>query len=234
MIVFFDIGATLIDGPAETPARLLARRFGLSDGVRRALDQRLLTGAISGREALAAFLVDDCGAGLMDAAAAVNEVWRSQTEGPAIIPGAAELFGALGAAGIPYGFISNIWQPYAESFLRLFGPLVAGRPCTFSYRLGVAKPDPSLYRSAMAATGNAAGASVMIGDSYDNDMAPAIALGMRTIWLLCRPAKEQRFAGEVASGRLPSPDATVSSLALLSPSLIRQILDRNPPSETTP
>lgn len=224
MIVFLDIGATLIDGPSETPARLLARRFGLADDQRRAIDLSLLTGRISGRQSLLDTLVGDYGAAPQDASGAVDEVWDQQTHGPAAIPGGAELLESLERAGISYGFISNIWQPYAESFFRLYGPLATGRQCLFSYRLGVAKPDPAVYRAALAVTGNAAAECVMVGDSYDNDIAPAIAVGMRTVWLMHRPDKERRFAEDAASGRLPGADLTMASIADLSPSAILDLM----------
>ena len=52
-----------------------------------------------------------------------------------------------------------------------------------SGRLGLYKPDPGIYRAALATLGVPATAAIMVGDSLDKDCAPARGLGMRTVWL---------------------------------------------------
>ncbi len=52
-----------------------------------------------------------------------------------------------------------------------------------SGRLGLRKPDPALFRLALARLGLRADEVVFIGDSYPRDMVPSAAAGMRTIWL---------------------------------------------------
>ncbi|MBI3270751.1 MAG: HAD family hydrolase [Planctomycetes bacterium] len=48
---------------------------------------------------------------------------------------------------------------------------------------GVRKPDPAIFKLALARLGVEARATCMIGDSLERDIAPARALGMRTLWL---------------------------------------------------
>ncbi|MBI5366408.1 MAG: HAD family hydrolase [Planctomycetes bacterium] len=48
---------------------------------------------------------------------------------------------------------------------------------------GVRKPDPAIYHLALSRLGLPGKAVCMIGDSLERDIAPARALGMRTIWL---------------------------------------------------
>jgi putative hydrolase of the HAD superfamily len=48
---------------------------------------------------------------------------------------------------------------------------------------GVRKPDPEIFRLGVEALGLTAGETVVIGDSYDKDVAPASAIGCQTIWL---------------------------------------------------
>lgn len=210
--VLFDIGATLIEGPAQTPARFIATRFGWPDAERKRLDRRLLTSLIPDVAALTALLADEFRLDTVDAAEAAAEAWRSQVEGPRPVAGAVALLQQLRHAGARVGFVSNIWHPYFESFRRLFGPLAEGEPCCLSYRLGVAKPDPEIYRRAVAA-----GGAVMVGDSYDNDMQPAIAAGLRTVWLLHRQAQEAGFLAQVRAGQVPAPDVILPGIADLSP-----------------
>jgi membrane-associated phospholipid phosphatase len=77
--------------------------------------------------------------------------------------------------------------------------------------LGVGKPDAAYFAAAlkMAPAGQpqAAGRAVMVGDSWTNDIAGAMAAGLRTIWL--NPG-----GLAVPPGARP-PDAQISSLAEL-------------------
>ncbi len=212
-VLFFDIGASLIEGPALAPARFLAKRLGLDDAARKRLDRRLLTTRLETPAALAALLIAEHHTGPAAATEAAEAVWQTQIDGPSAIDGAHALLARLRAQGVRYGFISNIWHPYAQSFARLFGPLAETDLSFFSYRIGIAKPDPALYHHALAAAGRAAADCIMIGDSYDNDMAPAASLGMRTLWLLHRPAKERRYLDDVERGVLGRPDVMVGSIA---------------------
>ncbi len=215
-IVLFDIGATLIEGPTQTPARFLAARLGLDETNRKRLDRQLLTSEIDSPSRLAALLTAEYGVAGTEATAAAAAVWATQETGPAPIPGAREVLGALRAGGVRYGFVSNIWHPYACSFARLFGELAASEVAIFSYRAGIAKPDPALYRHALAAAGCRPEDATMVGDTYENDIAPAIALGLRTVWLLHRPDKERAELEGVERGTLPRPDLMLPSIADLT------------------
>lgn len=48
---------------------------------------------------------------------------------------------------------------------------------------GFAKPDPSIFEIALERSGCKPEESIMIGDRIDNDILPAKALGMHTIWV---------------------------------------------------
>ena len=212
-IVFFDIGASLVQGPALTPARFLAQRLGFDAAQRKRLDHHLLTTDITTPAALADVLTEGYGAAHDQAGPAAAAAWETQMHGPAVIEGARDCLAQLRRRRVRYGFISNIWHPYADSFARLFGVLAEGDVAVYSYRLGIAKPDLALYRYALAQAGCRPEECTMVGDSYDNDMAPAIALGMRTVWLLHRPDKEHTYIHNVEQGVLPQPDLTISSIA---------------------
>ncbi len=60
----------------------------------------------------------------------------------------------------------------------------------------------------------------MIGDTYKNDILPAIELGMRTIWVLHRPEKERDALTDVLNGAAPRPNWTLRSIADLKPELL--------------
>ena len=48
---------------------------------------------------------------------------------------------------------------------------------------GVAKPDPEIFRTALAAAGTEAALSVHVGDDPERDVLGASAVGMRTVWV---------------------------------------------------
>jgi putative hydrolase of the HAD superfamily len=70
-----------------------------------------------------------------------------------------------------------------------------------SRRVGLFKPDPAIYRHAAAVVGLPPSSILMVGDSFDRDIRPAHAIGMRTAWL------------EGAGGR-PCPDRSIVDLPL--------------------
>lgn len=53
--------------------------------------------------------------------------------------------------------------------------------CFVSEEIGVGKPDPRAFRIALAGLDARPGHTVMVGDSFTTDIAPAIALGMRAV-----------------------------------------------------
>ena len=63
----------------------------------------------------------------------------------------------------------------------------------------------------------------MIGDTYRNDILPAIQLGLRTIWILHRPDKERPALVDVLNGTLPKPDLTLPSIGELQVSDIQEL-----------
>lgn len=78
-----------------------------------------------------------------------------------------------------------------------------------SRELGTGKPNPEFFRAAALRLGIEPGECVMIGNSYEQDIAPAKAAGLQTV-----------LVGEVSeaerSARFPAADAVVCSLSELA------------------
>ena len=76
-----------------------------------------------------------------------------------------------------------------------------------SWEAGFTKPDPAVFQYALSLAGCAPEEAVMIGDRLDNDVFPAKALGMKTVWL-------RRGFGALQTPRGPEfePDYTADSL----------------------
>ncbi len=211
-IIFFDIGATLITGPALTPARQIAKHLGLSNIMRRQLERQLLTSVIETPAALGTLLVSAYAVSATRATDLAATIWHSQSEMIKPVPGGIEMLSSLQSKRTRYGFISNIWFPYVTTFNKIYGRLARTDLTFFSFRLGIKKPDLRLFQKAVDATGLNPQTCIMLGDSYKNDMQPAMTLGMKTVWFLCRPEKERVGLEQIKQNVLPAPDKIVSSL----------------------
>ena len=78
------------------------------------------------------------------------------------------------------GIIAN--QPLGtEDRLRAYGIRDYFSVILSSAEEGVSKPDPELFCRALARAGCAPRDAFMVGDRPDNDIAPAKALGMKTV-----------------------------------------------------
>lgn len=93
-----------------------------------------------------------------------------------VLPGALQALGALRAQGIDTAVVSN-WDVSLHAVLGQTGlaPLV-DRVVT-SAEAGVAKPDPAIFAPLLDGVDPAA--ALHVGDSLDDDVAGALAAGMR-------------------------------------------------------
>ncbi|HEV3475803.1 MAG TPA: HAD family hydrolase [Actinomycetota bacterium] len=87
-----------------------------------------------------------------------------------------------------------------------------------SAEVGADKPDPALFRHALAQAEADPQRCAMVGDRLDNDMLPARALGMRTVWVLRGeapddPTPEQLAGSDTAVRSLDEVPAALDGLA---------------------
>lgn len=80
---------------------------------------------------------------------------------------------------------------------------------------GVAKPDRRIFEIALERSGCTPEKAIMIGDRIDNDIVPAKAMGMRTIWI-----KQGFGALWNITKKEEEPDCSVSSLTELKTGLV--------------
>jgi putative hydrolase of the HAD superfamily len=76
-----------------------------------------------------------------------------------------------------------------------------------SAQIGISKPDPGIFRTALERLRLAPERVIFVGDSYERDMIPARETGMKTIWLKGPNPRMPSNAGPV--------DAWISSLSEL-------------------
>ena len=86
-----------------------------------------------------------------------------------------------------------------------FGDLVA--VWAISAEIGADKPSPAIFEHAVRAAGTTPDRVAMVGDRLDRDIAPAKALGMRTVWVLRNEAPDDPTPDQLAV-----PDAVARTL----------------------
>ena len=206
--VFFDLGNTLID-----EKRAVADRIEQIRRVLLGLGKQVSAEAVEGafEEASAEFaprLITRALEKLLgdpaDRALVLQQVrYRKELEAP--YPGARALLAQL-AAQYHIGAIAN-QSAGTEGRLRAYGLAPFFALCLSSAEIGLAKPDPAIFRLALERAGCEPHQAVMVGDRLDNDIRPAKLLGWRTIRVL------QGFARvQVPRDADDEPDFTVGHL----------------------
>jgi HAD superfamily hydrolase (TIGR01509 family) len=227
-LVIFDLGGTLVTGPNKGPATQIARLLGLSREHKHALHAALMSTPFTGPDEVLSFLSDLTGDGSSAVRDAVNDVWKAQETAAAPLPGAREALEALHDSGHRLAIISNIWPPYLLSIRWHFGDFfdhwVAPELQFFSYREGHPKPSPVMFERALQTAGSDPHRTVMIGDTHAEDIVPAAALGLRTVWLMHRPEREVESLTGVINGDRKAPTRAVASIDGVNRHLIEAVL----------
>ena len=200
--VFFDLGSTLIDETEADLRRIREMIAGTDVTVEAFQEKRLefIRQGISGDPAAIAFF------GL------TKTPWHSEDERP--YPDAAPTLAELKRRGFRLGVIAN-QNPGTAQRLKDWDLLQYFDVVAPSAELGVAKPDPAIFRWALDQAGCSPSQAVMVGDRLDNDIAAAGRLGFHTVRLLraLGAYHEPQSAEEL-------PEHTIRALAEL-PELLR-------------
>lgn len=88
------------------------------------------------------------------------------------------------------GLVSNFYGNI-KTVLEEFGLASLFDIVIESESVGIRKPDEAIYQLAIDGLGLKASEVCVVGDSYKNDMAPAIKLGCRAIWLKGKAWQEE-------------------------------------------
>jgi len=160
------------------------------------------------RTRIAAVLLDS-GDTLVDEATEIKD-WRGATLRAELIPGAAETVRELARRGYRIGLVAD--GP-ADTFRNVFtqhGLLDLFSAMAISEEVGVMKPDPLMFRTALNALGVAEsdyGRVVMVGNHLGRDIRGANRLGLVSVWLRWSPRRSKVPAdpGEVPAYIIDTP-----------------------------
>jgi putative hydrolase of the HAD superfamily len=126
---------------------------------------------------------------------------------PDVIP----LLRGLKEAGIRVGVITHGWTvKQAEKLVRLkLVPYLDPRAIFISDQIGISKPNPKLYLTAVHDLGLEPNEVMYVGDSPEHDVAPPKSIGMITVWA-------SRAAKRPLAGTNIVPDHSVASFEELA------------------
>ncbi len=112
-----------------------------------------------------------------------HDYGRRRAQGIALFPDALPLLDALRAAGKTLVLITNGLQSTHIERIALLGLEASFDHTLISDAVGMAKPDPRIFRHALALAGCAPHEAAMVGDNPVNDIAGAQAAGIDAFWL---------------------------------------------------
>lgn len=183
LTVLLDLDNTLVDRAgafARWAAAFTAESGADADALRWLLEadgdgytpRAELAGRIRSRFGLAA-----------DVPSIVERLRLEVTEGIALYPGVADRLEELGERGARRVIVTNGSEAQQTRKIRMSGlePLVDG--VVVSEAVGVAKPDPEIFRRALRIGGGSDGRSWMVGDHAENDVDGAARCGVLTAWV---------------------------------------------------
>lgn len=167
--IFFDVGSTLVD-------ESLAYRHRIEDVIRGTeITYEEFT------EVMMSFYRRNLKGDLetMKHFGLTKTPWHTEDE--RLYPDAANCLAELHTR-YKIGIIANQKLGTAHR-LQAFGVLDYIDLVVASAEEGVAKPDPRIFEIALKRAGCRPEQAIMVGDRLDNDIAPANAMGMKTIWI---------------------------------------------------
>lgn len=151
---------------------------------RRHARELIMTRALSLREAAHELQVQDVDLAMLE------EELATELDSIHLYPEVIGVLKALRESGVRMGIVSNLAAPYAEPLLRLL-PFVPDA-CAWSFEVGRLKPDPHIFSSACERLEVTAGEALMVGDTFADDYAGALASGLNALHLDRRQSAGQR------------------------------------------
>lgn len=141
----------------------------------------------------------DCGDTLVDEG---TQVWGEANIALSaeLIPGAGEMVRTLKQRGYPLALVADGLSASFRNLLGQHGLFDLFDAHAISEEVGVSKPEPAMYLTALRALGiqpEDYGRVVMVGNHLERDIRGANALGLISVWLDWAPRRPKIPADEV-------------------------------------
>ncbi|MBF0274283.1 MAG: HAD family hydrolase [Nitrospinae bacterium] len=210
--VLFDIGSTLIEGPAISPSKKISALLVGDYSLKKEIAATIMTTNIKTVEELEVILNKKHG-NSRDISSELKTIWKEQENSSEVKDGTMELWKKCRKLGLKTGLISNIWFPYYSSFVKVCPEIDQGVDVKLlSFERGFQKPDVRMFTQAVEELKLKPEEIVIVGDTYDCDIAPAIEAGIKTIWFLHRHENEKEALLSLEKGTAKKPDFTQETL----------------------
>jgi FMN phosphatase YigB (HAD superfamily) len=141
----------------------------------------------------------------LDTNALRKAVCPAAVPGVGLFPGATELLQYLKSHQLRTVVVSNVQVRGAAEYWTDFADLGVAHlldAVITSVDVGFRKPHPAVFEAAMVEAGCEPRECVMIGNSEEKDIEPAVAHGMRTIRVAIEEPSPERSSAEAVVGRL--------------------------------
>ncbi len=135
----------------------------------------------------------DSGDTIVDEATEIKD-WRGATLRAELIPGAAEMLRTLAGRGYRIGLVADGPAATFRNVLTQHGLIHFFTAMAISEEVGVSKPDPRMFRTALDALGvpeSEYGRVVMVGNHLGRDIKGANALGLVSVLLQWSPRRSK-------------------------------------------
>lgn len=132
--------------------------------------------------------------------------------GVTLVPGAIELVAALRARGCALALVTNGTAADQRKKIEQFALARHFDHIQIEGEFGAGKPEPSVYRAALAALDAAPADATFVGDNLEWDVAAPMRVGVQAVWV-------DVTGGGLPTGHAARPRRVVRSVAELSDEL---------------
>ncbi|WP_171056106.1 HAD family hydrolase [Paenibacillus sinopodophylli] len=115
----------------------------------------------------------------------LQECYEHEQKVIVLSEGVQHLFQQLSERNMPFGIITNGPVEHQMNKIHTLGlrSWIDSRNIFISDGIGLAKPDPEVFRHVHAQTGCLTGQLAYVGDAWHNDIVPSFNAGWKPIWL---------------------------------------------------
>ena len=131
--------------------------------------------------------------------------WAAYQAAMVLEPGCREAIEAFQARGVTVAWVTNFTTERQVRKLEALGLLDAADRLFTSEELGRDKPHPEAYETVLSALGVRPDEAWMVGDNHEDDVAGALAVGIRGLW----------FCREAATGQAEAIDSWAALQAMV-------------------
>lgn len=112
-----------------------------------------------------------------------RELLESERRGVTLYPETVAVLTALKSRGARMGVVSNLWPFPVQHIFEGHGLGAFFEHRVYSFEVGSRKPDRRIFEHALRRFGVRRGDCVMVGDSLGSDIAGALSVGMKAVFV---------------------------------------------------